>query len=608
MLKDEADRILPFFLEGATEPVALEVSFDLKDHPRDELLKKLAEYGILTSYDIEETDKVLVAKNSIITPPLKPEDIRPFFELMSQVLEEVGATCESTPHIIDLKAITPCDDSDLEAEKKKIREKYQDECSDYPSFEDYMIAQAQKSDTCIFVSKPVTKIPQEILQGFSERELVFNGSSISDPYRTATGDVKRNVRMASSLFGYALAYSHTGGDREKEQNSYQLTTPNGERFGFFHVYHVCDEQCYFSNTGIERGSSLSQRGAPQEETMVNRFKTPCVGEYLVLQEAGGYCLFPIPQDDERWQDFKKLSVRRNGHIDGLHGKRYDALRKSAENCEPKMPMIEEAYGKDGIKRDFYEKRIKAKKDFLDETKQQCEALIKSFTELDKKGQEIMASKLSSKEKTQQLKLLELEIQKKENEKRLLKARIEQLNYRGPLAFLQKEKEALNILVDQMNIPNFETAIANLKKIEEDKKRMQEKTVAELISAAESHGRFSTDVDLKALSSKTRADLADRIMTECSKKPKKQDIENLLMLYDSASSDEEKKPILKYLYKCKTSRTSNYGSQATALIADVIKKKTEFQKYPELVELSKKDNLFVKHSQKALRMFEKQSSR
>ncbi|MCQ2571734.1 MAG: aminopeptidase [Alphaproteobacteria bacterium] len=290
------DNYIDFFLGGnITEPVALEIP--LKNAPSPMIRAFLESYGLAIDEDGQSPDKISVTTStdkwgycSIITPALKPADLKPLYKTLMSLLEELKKDKKihfsfGYPHVIDLQNLVT-----------ETRNKSGDE-----ALISQLIEEAKQSPNTIILDKYV-----DIRQVPFESGSLFAGSVMPEPYTVVTPDYARYLRYATTKVSYALGY--TGISQPKRMyNAYNNFLPNGQKVGFLHQYAKRpDNQLMFQNTGIEnRIEAIS--GTIHVETMVNRFNNPVIATYVVWQEpyGGQIYLFKIPENDPRWAKFKE---------------------------------------------------------------------------------------------------------------------------------------------------------------------------------------------------------------------------------------------------------------------------------------------------------------
>ncbi|MFQ6739340.1 MAG: hypothetical protein ACLRFJ_01575, partial [Alphaproteobacteria bacterium] len=215
---------------------------------------------------------------------------------------------------------------------------------------------------------------------------LFGGATISDPYSVATGRSHRFLRYATTDPLYAIHYAF--GDKG-EMNFCQAVSKSGIKYGFVFLYKSQQpgKQMFFDNTGIEYRSEA--RYSPENETMVNRFNNECIGEYLFLKipvpgHSGYYrCGYvKIPQNDTKWKKFKEFVKTDNARLSPEKSRRLDAWA-SGKDKEQVLPLLQQMSVSE-----FYDSVVnnienekQNKINSLDKIKQEIQQLSESTTKL-----------------------------------------------------------------------------------------------------------------------------------------------------------------------------------------------------------------------------------
>ncbi|MFQ6739723.1 MAG: hypothetical protein ACLRFJ_03610, partial [Alphaproteobacteria bacterium] len=103
------DKYVDFFLGGnfGNNPVALEVPIN---GDKSGLTNFLREHGVEAGYDPQQ---IMVSTDSIITPVIAPENIKPLYRTLELLIQEFNITNPNShislgyPHIIDTENIIP---------------------------------------------------------------------------------------------------------------------------------------------------------------------------------------------------------------------------------------------------------------------------------------------------------------------------------------------------------------------------------------------------------------------------------------------------------------------------------------------------------------------
>lgn len=275
-------RVVEFLIKNVNEPVALEIPLGTDDATKiPEIKQALRKAGIRVADDgVRVIQGINTDSVSILTPVMHPNDLMAFYDLLCVVLKEIPNAMPQIAYIRDMKYL-PSTKNDNGA----------------PSVGEEMISAAKASGAVIDYD---ARQDQELRRKFNSTGHIFNGSMIADPYTVLSDFVNRDTRMATSDFLYAIGYAA----RIKNISGHDQQSLSGARFGFLYEYEQSSGQPFFSNTGIERGSSDGHSGA-WNETPVNRFNNKCVAKYLVWrypkdERQGIYHIFKIPEQDDAW--------------------------------------------------------------------------------------------------------------------------------------------------------------------------------------------------------------------------------------------------------------------------------------------------------------------
>ncbi|MCQ2562527.1 MAG: hypothetical protein MJ158_02855, partial [Alphaproteobacteria bacterium] len=285
--KNIADKYLEFFLGGefGTNPVALEIPIrpsllslkNLDDNKRAEILTILREHGLDAG---DNPGQIMVSNDSIITPIIAPENIIPLYKTIEFLLRHYysGPWFVFYPHIIDAKNIVPSQISGLSNTDWAERINYVDDMLHKISAQRDIFLSSDDEKRSQFARE----VKSLINSGYFPPDVLFAGSTISDPYSVATGQSNRCLRYATSEPGYAIRYVWNDG----KPNNFDLISKSGIKYGFVFLYKSRKDFCqyWFNNGGIEEKKEGYLGAVPNpngvDETMVNRFNNECIGEYL----------------------------------------------------------------------------------------------------------------------------------------------------------------------------------------------------------------------------------------------------------------------------------------------------------------------------------------
>ncbi|MCQ2562703.1 MAG: hypothetical protein MJ158_03775, partial [Alphaproteobacteria bacterium] len=433
-----------FFLGGnITEPVAIEIPIKLYDVY--ELKGFLESCGLNITEDLDgiyiSTRPDRFGKNSIITPALKPEDIKPFYTALKKLLSIKNVSL-GYPHIIDLKYL--------------VGYKRQNQSQSDGHFIEELLSQAEKSKDTLRLDlseKRYLSWERDRLIDFFPPNALLNGSAISDPYSVITGDNSRFFRYASSDISYAVHFSGVGAWGAKDDpNGFQNISPSGYRtIGFVFQYKEnIGTQVFFQNAGIEGECGNIPRGGEAyggDETMVNRFKNPCIGEYVVwasIHNPGIIYIHKIPENDDRWQQLKEYYQPHNFKF-GDFGQqvKYHKIEKwIAEGSEhtPYLPT-------NGLSIQEFEKLANDKLELENQFKQQLKDIEQKLVDLGHQHYQLFnkVDNLYISDFTSDSKLHSLSIQ-------------ELYNY---IQETKKKKKSICSVLVQQNLPNIHKQLQEL---------------------------------------------------------------------------------------------------------------------------------------------------
>ena len=341
---DEYDN---FFLgHNVNEPVAIEIPVKLRDI--EQLGNFLAEIGFEVTYNGSDTGKILLDRreddrdfHSILSPVLKPEDRKPYWEKMKKALKlyhdimwkQKGELVEYTyPHLVDTKYLVTTEYNAPYRTDEKDREI------------NMLFRQLERSEEVIKLDnkRGVFGLQMEEM-GLFPKGHIFNGATIPDPYSVVTGRSTRFVRYASLNPGYALGYSYVHGSKSEMGYEYNYTPDRRNRLGFFFEYESDPNQMFFGNIGVEKGG-YEQGGDTDSdnETPVNRFDNPCVAIYVVwssVNKSAPYTyMYKMSEEDPRFQLLKEYMLPRNDRLTPQKDDRFKVWNYESGNNKTYVPV------------------------------------------------------------------------------------------------------------------------------------------------------------------------------------------------------------------------------------------------------------------------------
>lgn len=346
------DKYDDFFLgKNVTEPVAIEMLVDVEDIHA--LQRFLENSGFQTTTNGNEKEKILIdiRKNttlseaySIITPALKPEDRKKFYEALKYTIMKYAETTNSFveikyPHLLDLKYLVGKNTERINTHNKEISEQVQSILSDL-----------EKSDGTHCLDTDARKNIEDIKRLFPTNSnngipLCYCGTTVPDPYSVVTSNITRFFRFASTNPGYAKNF--TGIFGKKEFDGYQNITPNGKQsigFVFQYEQQPFPQQLFFSNSGIEfHGQAIAHKDL-NDETAINRFDNPCVGIYLVWgapDKTSKFYIYKISEQDPRYQIIKQYYTPTNAALSFSKNERFQAWLQEGNTHQTYIPCQDE---------------------------------------------------------------------------------------------------------------------------------------------------------------------------------------------------------------------------------------------------------------------------
>lgn len=360
-----------FFLgRNVNEPVAIEIPVRIKD-PRD-LGNFLTNLGFEITYDGFEKGKILidttrcneeenVVTYSIITPALKPHERAQFYSVLKDAIEEYIKICTERgdmfhysrgldkkpnmlyPHLLDLKQlVADTDNIGRDENRGNEIERILDELE-----KSGKVHQIKPEELNFYgpLGTPNNTEPENYFHGDTAelfpRGYLYNGSAISDPYGVSTGFNSRFIRFATTNPKYAVSLA--GVDHVKSICGYRNISPKGGRYiGFVYQYEYNrSNQLMFGNAGIEREQESTGYEPFDNETAVTRFDNPCVGIYLMWADVNNpehYYVYRIDENDPRYQIIKDYYKPANPNLHDSKRARFQIWNNEGENHETYMPV------------------------------------------------------------------------------------------------------------------------------------------------------------------------------------------------------------------------------------------------------------------------------
>lgn len=603
-----------FFLgQNVTEPVAIEIPVKLANiHALNKFLQRV---GFDTTTNGNETNKLLIDtyENSgdytyaIITPALKPEDRHAFYATLKQALddyikwrkEEFNENRNEImyPHLLDL--------NNLVAKKTNIKREKTDEIS-------RIFSDMERSGEATEINIRSSGEYIETLQQIFPKGSVVNGSCMPEPFTIATGFNTRFVRYASTHLGYAMSYASVG--TKKELNGYQNITPDGTRtVGFLFQYQPLPDgkQLYFDNAGIERKHNQTSPTESYNETAVNRFDNPCIGEYIMwasVNDPNHRYICKMSPDDERFKKIKEYYQPANPSLNNAHYTRFTTWNQEGDTHKTHMPVKDGNLAQIKANTDAFLQERQEQNNRVEEIKQKLTQMSKQLDKIDTStpiqappysdtelNKYIQYSQSLDKTKEQYQAYLS-DIKNIITELDALKAEIEA----NP--FLQKHEWPIGSV--QQAASNKQTSVTRPLSIIDS---YQNTCRSNLTKAANTILDSATTFPSKTyenMPAQFRIQLLKGFLARTTKyeaaRNKNIIATNIVRLYTFAP-DAEKKDVFDLLYQIRKTAGSAFRKELQSQ-ANQISNSNAAEK-EALIELFKSDNIFVKHTERAKRKIE-----
>lgn len=602
------------FLLGTNvnEPVSIEIPVQVADI--DSLYEFLETVGFKLTKDGRELDKILIDQKpnyrthgdkktySIITPALKPEDRKQFYESLKYALDEYKKILSDDekkdmkvfyPHILDLKNLVTNTTNvgmhnELAGDVVRI-------LSDLEQSKDvYRIRNSSAQE--------------QQLVGIFPNGALLNGSALSDPYSVATYDICRYTRYATIDCSYAIGYSGIFG--KKDSNAHTNMSPDGKhKIGFVFEYRSLPrpQQLYFGNTDIESGNDGFEKyniysfgDLDDAETVVNRFDNPCIGIYLVWQSVDDpnfYFMYKFEENDPRYQILKQYYATCDPELSPAKHDRFVAWSKEQNGNATHMPITEESQDK-----------IKNNADFIVQTYEYFKQLFKDIL---------------TEEKEIPLSFNEPKFEDYLEEKIFLSLQHERYgNIKTRLQNLKKNLQALeaeinrNSILKRSHYGNFQEFYERLQykiekcdrlmeNIEQRKRSLSSVIEYTIIQYAQANSIYPTRPDALKFCKKATEDIRSYVFDQFIKYSYSylgDDMHNfasvLLTIYTYADISQ-KHELFEKLYEIRKKIPNLYLKQIQEQIPNIV---TDEQDAKILSELFKKDFLFIKRAERARRLF------
>lgn len=265
-----------------------------------------------------QADKILPAAQKIVDTfmELKRLDLEKYgrvtnsfipanFSICSSVGFEQMAEPAATSHPPVSQQIIPGEYNPNPSEYAELRQKLGYE------FEYNMIQEALSSDKLI---------PTETLEQDNKDKLayLYRGGSLGDqPYLILSSREGKTLSYATPDIDTAMMYSGCSSLYGCSLEAFSEKNNNAVPFGFVYEFEAAKDTYLYSDWSIEQGMKSRVGKSSNQikmndwkeqnlETAVSSQKNKLHNVYLHLKKNGKDVLFPIPQNDHRWQQFLQL--------------------------------------------------------------------------------------------------------------------------------------------------------------------------------------------------------------------------------------------------------------------------------------------------------------
>ena len=324
------DRYDDFFLgHNVNEPVVIEIP--IKTQSVYALRDFLENLGFQTTTDGRETDKILIDEKidnhpdiktySIITPALQPADRKAFWNVLKQGLQEYELSRreqfgnEDTeifyPHILDLNRLVAYNPEQTQpvVQEKQIAD---------------ILSKLQKSPDVVNIDRQSSHYQENLRKVFPHGTLLC-GSTVPDAYSVVSGYNTRFLRYATTDVGYGITFSGIFGG--KDYSGHENKLPSSKiRFGFVYEYEQTPGGIFFDNAGIELHKSQSNPST-HNETMVNRFDNKTKATYIVwsfMDKPDDFYLCKIDENSPEFQLLKEYTKPNTEYLSYSKNERFEA--------------------------------------------------------------------------------------------------------------------------------------------------------------------------------------------------------------------------------------------------------------------------------------------
>ena len=605
-----------FFLgHNVNEPVAIEIPINTTDISA--LRNFLEKMGFKITDNGDEKDKILIDSYkdshpdiktySIITPVLKPEDRKKFWDVLKLALHEyeisrraIGEKSEQIqifyPHILDLKQLIPY--------KKEKQDDKPDE-KDVSA----ILSELQNSNEVININRKSNYYYDDMYRVFPRGTLI-GGTTIPDPYSVVSGYNSRFLRYATKDIGYGITFSGIFGEKGYSGHSNKLPNAN-IRFGFLFQYEQSSNgNMFFDNAGIEL-KHPSMNATMNDETMVNRFDNPVNSSYLVwssMNNPDNFYIYKIDMNDPRFQLIKKYCATNTEYLSYSKNQRFNTWIQEGDNHETYMPVNNGNIEQIKINLESLEQQRNAKK-------QEAEAKQKKIDEIEKlisgnvnELSGLIFNRQSLRTSFESVNLYSYEYDMKSiqtNQEIVSDYENKIKNILNNIDKIQKEISA-NEYLQQYNFTKLQNLILSVKQKQDELNNIKQELVESRNTLVKTLDKIinefvAGDINVniskyKQISLEVRKKILLKFKESISDKNKKQSAEKIINIYVFATK-EERAELFDIMY--------DIGKHAPRFlrkeIKEYLKSLSNVEEFEILTELFSGDNIFIKHTEKAKKL-------
>lgn len=357
--RDISQKLSNFYEEMPEAPVSLRCA--TLRAPVDYMIACLKLNGIDAAYSLDERAAdpgvTIVSENGIITPFVEAKEAKELATKIAQIAEANDIDISGFIFPITQDQLLAPRENNGYSELNLIGthpdpQQYNDIINTYgKNFIQDMIAEAAQSSSEDHINMTqLAKTDRDKL--ICEVDSLWRGGTLGDnPYGVVTSALTKECVYATPYLSVAGGYAHP----------YQGTEG---LHSFIYEFEVNPNQKYTCDFGIERLDAGSEE--INYETPVFPHKNKLKNIYLQCQNENGEMIaYRAPLEDERWQDFLKLHLASDNHLQGvaLERRKQDKALTSYKHYDFKTndvhaikdmnsyEMLTNIYGKDKVYKD-----------------------------------------------------------------------------------------------------------------------------------------------------------------------------------------------------------------------------------------------------------------